>query len=104
MARKIGKRKEMEDGWQFQKMALQTEEEVEPEEGLVRKLSQDSGVGDSGNDSGGEFQELAELFGERRIADYVTAMEARIPSSCSSMMSTGDDARTLELDIFTMCR
>ena len=85
-------------------MPLLTEEELGSEEKMGRKLSQDSSVGDSGIDSGGEFQELAELFGERRIADYVMAMEAGIPSRCSSMMSTGEDARTLELDIFTMCR
>ena len=87
---------------QFQKMPLQTQEEGELEERIGRKVSQDSGVGD--DIDGGECQEIADLFTEQKIAVDVTAMEARTQSSCSSLISGGDDSRTLELDIFTMCR
>ena len=77
-------------------------EEMEAKMG--RKLSHDSGVDD--DIDGGECQEIADLFTEQKIAVDVTSMElpARTQSSCSSLISGGDDSRTLELDIFTMCR
>ena len=85
------------------------------EEKMGRKVSQDSGVSD--DIDGGECQEIADLFGndidgtEQKIAEEVTpfgsrthSMDSRCISSCSSLLSGGEDARTLELDIFTMCR
>ena len=105
----MGKKQELEAWPQFQKMPLQTQEEGEPEERIGRKVSQDTGVGD--DIDGGECQEIADLFQEQKIAEEVTpfgsrtnSIGSRATSSCSSLLSGGEDARTLELDIFTMCR
>ena len=95
---------------------VQAREEME--EKMGRKLSQDSGVDDDidGGEcqddiDGGECQEIADLFQEQKIAEEVTpfgsrtnSIGSRATSSCSSLLSGGEDARTLELDIFTMCR